>query len=144
MKQNYIICKGKRYNSGDTMDILWYTNGYRNAHNYTGIFVDCDPEKDEYRFIVDGFMYCFNKVCFWRIVVSEPIQDGPLHKIRKPSKPTFKEELSIDGLFVAWIWYIFIMLVLVIFNGRILGWIVASIVFFDYRNNKLRKAGYKS
>lgn len=144
MKQNYVIYKGKRYNSGDTMNILWYTNGYKTAHNYTGIFVDCDPEKDEYRLVINEFTYCFNKVSFWQTVVNEPIQEGPLYKTREPKKPTFKEEMNIDGLFIAWMWYIVIMLVLVIFNDRILGWIGASLMFFSYRSNKLRKAGYKS
>ena len=52
MKQDYVIYDGVRYNSGDTINILWYVNGNMNKRNYTGIFVDCDEKKDEYRFTV--------------------------------------------------------------------------------------------
>ena len=142
MKQNYVIYNGVKYNSGDTIHILWYTNGYRNKHNYTGVFIDCDEEKDEYRFTVDGQLYCFNKVCFWRTIRNTPIQETHFVK-REARKATFKEELNIDGLLIAWIWYVFIMGVAIIFNDRIGIWILASIVFFNYRNKKLREAGFK-
>ena len=79
MKKNYVIYKGKRYNSGDTINILWYKYGYNNECNYTGTFVDCDEEKDEYRFIVDGVTYSFNKVCFFRTIRNEPV----VNEIRK-------------------------------------------------------------
>ena len=55
----------------------------------------------------------------------------------------FTDELNNDSLFLAWIWYIFIMAISIIFNGFWLIWIVASYIFFDYRKEKLRKAGYK-
>ena len=52
MRQDYVVYKGKRYNSGDKIDILWHTHGCKNARYYTGIFLDCDEEKDEY--VVEG------------------------------------------------------------------------------------------
>mgnify|MGYP003292042507 CR=1 FL=1 len=51
--------------------------------------------------------------------------------------------VNIDGLFIAWIWYIAIMLILFIFYDRLVGWIAVSIIFFNYRNKKLREAGFK-
>ena len=142
MKQNHVIYKGVRYNSGDPIHILWYTQGYRNVHNYMGVFVECDEERDEYRFTVDGQLYCYNKVCFWKTIRNEPIQENYFVK-REPRQATLSEELNIDSLLIAWIWYILIMVVLIIFNGRIVGWIFASIVFFRYRRKKLREAGFK-
>ena len=139
MKQDYVIYKGKRYNSGDQIDILWHTCGYKNAHPYTGIFLDCDEEKDEYRFVVNDMEYIFNKICFYRIMY-----DAPPPVIKAPKKLTLEKELNIDGLLIAWIWYIVIMAVGTIFNGNIIIWIWASYVFFRYRNRKLREAGYKS
>ena len=142
MKQDYIIYKGVRYNSGDVIHIVWYTNGYKNHHNYTGIFVDCDEEKDEYRFTVDNQLYCFNKVVFYRIMRNAPITDSS--RIKQTSRQVkFTDELNIDGLFIAWIWYIAIMLILFIFYDRLVGWIAVSIIFFNYRNKKLREAGFK-
>lgn len=141
MKKDYVIYKGARYNSGDKINILWYTHGCKNAYNYTGTFVDCDEEKDEYRFIVDGHTYCFNKICFYRTIINEPIQDKNIKNV--PRKATMTEELNIEGMLIAWIWYIFIMCIAVIFYGRIGIWILASVVFFNYRRRKLNERGYK-
>ena len=141
MKQDYVICKGKKYNSGDVINILWYTHGNRNAHKHTGIFLDCDEEKDEYRLIVDGVTYSFNKTCFYRTVYDKEyvIQS----ENNTENKVVIKDELSIDGLFIAWVWYVFIMLLAIIFKDCIAIWIIASAIFFSYRNRKLREAGYR-
>lgn len=144
MRKNYVVCKGKTYHSGDTMDILWYTHGYKSAYPYTGTFLDCDEGKDEYRFIVDGQTYCFNKVCFYQMVCNNPIpKNGMYYTSNTPKQRTLKDELNIDGLLIAWIWYIFIMVIGTIFKGNITIWIFTSIIFFNYRNKKLREAGYK-
>jgi hypothetical protein len=58
-------------------------------------------------------------------------------------KHTILDELNIDGLFIAWAWYIFIMVIAALFYDRIGIWILASIIFFVYRNKKLKEAGYK-
>lgn len=144
MRQDYVVCKGKRYNSGDKIDIMWYTHGYKNVHHYTGTFLDCDEENDEYRFIVDGITYHFNKVCFYRIMCDNPPPPSGMQRDNKSAKElTLEKELDIDGLFLAWIWYIFIMVVGTIFRGNIMIWITASIIFFNYRNKKLKEAGYR-
>ena len=142
MKQDYVIYKGVRYNSGDKIHILWYTDGHRNVRNYTGIFVDCDEEKDEYRFTVDGILYRFNKTCFYQTIRNEPVQMSTQVK-KEPLKATFKNELCIDGLLIAWMWYVFIMAIAVIFYDRIGIWILASVIFFNYRKKKLKEEGYK-
>lgn len=141
MKRDYVIYKGKRYNSGDTIDILWYKCGYSNKCNHIGTFVDCDEEEDEYRFIVDGITYCFNKACFYRTMKDEPLPNETKNK--NSHKATFIEELCIDGLLIAWTWYVFIMLVAIIFYDRVVIWVVSSIIFFSYRSRKLKEAGYK-
>lgn len=149
MKKYYVVYKGKRYNSGDTINIIRYIdqygNIYANPRHETGIFLDCDEEKDEYRFLVDGNICCLNKSCFFRAMCDKKIpEEGTLHSTNKVSKKmTFKDELKIEGLFIAWIWYIFIMLILIIFNERIIGWIGASVIFFNYRDKKLKEAMYK-
>ena len=149
MKKYYVVYKGIKYNSGDTINILRYTdkygNTYRDPRLGVGIFLDCDEEKDEYRFVADGKTYCVNKICFFRTICdSKAFESEKSHYANgKPRKATFKDELNIDGLFIAWIWYILIMLILVIFNDRIFGWIGASIIFFNYRDKKLKEAGYR-
>lgn len=43
------------------------------------------------------------------------------------------KDTEINGLFLGWIWYIFIIIVVSIFNGAIIGWIVVSFFFFKWR-----------
>lgn len=144
MKQDYVICKGKRYNSGDTINIIWYDYRYNNSYKHKGIFIDCDEEKNEYRFTVDGEMYCFNKVCFWKTVINNTTANQNKNCIDNISnKKTFKDELNIDGMLIAWMWYIFIMAVAIIFKDCLGIWAITSIIFFNYRNKKLKEAGYK-
>lgn len=144
MKQNYVVYKGKRYNSGDTIDILWHTCGSLNSYKHTGTFIDCDEEKDEYRFSVDGITYNFNKVCFYQIMYNKTANNNTQPIVSNTSnKPTFKDELKIDSLLIAWIWYVFIMALAVIFKDCVLIWVLASVIFFSYRNKKIREAGYK-
>ena len=141
MKQDYVVCRGKKYNSGDTINILWYAHGNRNAYEHTGIFLDCDEEKDEYRLVIDDITYSFNKTSFYRTVYDK--RNVTQHKNSTQCNTTFKDELNIDGLFIAWVWYVFIMLLAIIFKDCIAIWIITSVIFFRYRNKKLREAGYK-
>ena len=43
------------------------------------------------------------------------------------------KDTEINGLFLGWVWYIFIMLVVSIFKGAVVGWIVVSFFFFKWR-----------
>ena len=58
-------------------------------------------------------------------------------------KLTFAKELEIDGMAIAWLWFIVLMAVTFIFNGNLFYWVVISICFFIYRYGKLREEGYK-
>lgn len=43
------------------------------------------------------------------------------------------KDTEINELFLGWVWYIFIMLVVSIFKGAVIGWIVVSFFFFKWR-----------
>lgn len=64
-----------------------------------------------------------------------------VYKPYTPVKETLKD-IDINRLVVGWIWYILIMLTLTIFNGRIVGWIVASIIFFRWRKKVKEEESY--
>ena len=51
-------------------------------------------------------------------------------------------DMDINGLVIGWIWYILIMATLTIFNGRIIGWIAASIIFFRWRKKVKETESY--
>lgn len=57
----------------------------------------------------------------------------PIEKRRKDSQ--------IDGLFLGWMWYIFLMLISIVFKEALGLWIFISIVFFKWRSDKIKKEG---
>lgn len=67
----------------------------------------------------------------------------PLEHMIGKQNPTFKEELEIDGMLIAWVWYVFLIGITLFFNGQIFYWAVISFIFFDYRRKKLKEEGYK-
>lgn len=58
-----------------------------------------------------------------------------------PVKETPKD-IDINRLVIGWIWYILIMATLTIFNGRIVGWIATSIIFFRWRKKVKEEESY--
>ena len=58
----------------------------------------------------------------------EPEPEVPVSNRRYP---------DCDDVFHGWIWYIAIMLLATIFNARIGIWIIATIVFFTWKNGLL-------
>ena len=100
-------------------------------------------------FKIDNFVHGYPKSMFDKVLVG--VTDKVNHdiiqnelKIHQKAKkvPTLQDEFNIDGLFIAWVWYIIIMLISIFLNGRVLVWIWATIIFFNYRRKKLRKAGF--
>jgi hypothetical protein len=141
MRQNYFIHNGKQYNSGDKviLDFLLYkTYMMRNAN---ATFLYYNPETREYHIEFYGEEYVYEEKLFYKKLCSGISPRAPTSTNCK--EYTFTNELNVDGLFIAWIWYIFIMAIAIIFYDRIAIWILASVIFFGYRNKKLKEAGYK-
>lgn len=140
MTQNYFIYNGERYNTGDIVKVLWYSVYAPTPKVKKAIFVNCDPEKDEYNFKVDEKMYCYTQKLFYRMICQNTEQPNIQNKACLQNR-TFMDELNMDGMLIAWMWYIFIMTIAIIFNGCIVIWIVTSYVFFNYRSNRLKNGG---
>lgn len=143
--QNYFIYNGKKYYSGTIIKIKYYTNIEE------VVFLGYCPERNKYalKFYPDRTEWHrkndFNKVL---IEITDKINKSYENWVQEKEeqmhpKLTAASEMSIDGMLIAWVWYIFIMLVAVIFKECIGIWIFASIVFFNYRNKKLKERGYK-
>ena len=77
MKQDFVTCKGKRYNSGDKIDVLWYYGGSQNPRKRTGVFIDCDEEANEYRIIIDEKIYA--EALFIRLDADVGLHHGSTH-----------------------------------------------------------------
>lgn len=142
MKENYFIYKGKQYNSGTIIVIRWFCYISCSMINTRATFIEHDLSNDQYVVEVYGEQYFYSEERFYNILCS--VVDNNIVNVPKvPKECKFSDELNIDGLLIAWTWYIFIMVVGIIFYDRIGIWILASAIFFNYRNKKLKEAGYK-
>lgn len=146
MRQNYFIYKGKRYDSG-TMIIVDRIDPYAGVSCKTKVeFLYYETDDDTYAIKVNGdvsinkgdlFLWSFHGSC------EEYKNRKPYNFHPQKKQWSLTNELNIKGMLAAWTWYVVIMAVAVIFNDRIGIWILASVVFFDYRYKKLKEAGYK-
>lgn len=145
MKQEYFIRNGIRYDKGTIVILLWFNPYARNVYNEKAKFLYYDTDKDEYTFEIWGQTFTYPQEIFEHkfVEIYDPNKVKAPKAQPQPKQHTFSDELKIDGLAVAWVWYVFIMAVAVIFYDRIGIWILASIIFFNYRSKKLKEAGYK-
>jgi hypothetical protein len=147
MKQNYFIYKGDKCYSGTTIEINKYDPIFNKNNKINAIFSHITGD-NKYVVKVNNNVFVYTENDFFKILISvinkiEAKNEAYEISNEKDKKHKFSDELNIEGMLIAWIWYIFIMLISIIFNGRMIIWVVASIIFFNYRNNKLRKAGIK-
>jgi hypothetical protein len=147
MKENHFTYKGMKYKSGTILKIK-PTVGRANPspkmfEEATFMFYNTDSEK--YFIQVGGTTYLLREQGFFDILIypMDRINNNYLAAVAEEERWSFGKELAIDNMPVAWIWYIFLMGLTFIFNGRIFYWIFISIIFFAYRNKKLREEGYR-
>ena len=130
--QDYCIVNGKRYNTGAVF-IIDFNGKQREAS-----FICCIPKTNMYRCKIDGTIWFITENDFQKKIVEitnkvDPSIRMPIAKIRK--------DTEIDGLFLGWLWYIFLMSISTIFYARIWLWILISVVFFDWRSKKIKEEG---
>lgn len=147
MREKYFIYKGIKYQSGTILKIK-PTSGKANPfpkifEEATFMFYNTDAEK--YCIQVGETIYVLSEKGFNDILIN-PTQKNNIkyiEKVAEETRWTFGRELAIDGMLVAWIWYIFLMSISIILKGAIVYWFLISIIFFRYRDKKLREEGYK-
>lgn len=149
MRLSYFDYDGKRYTSGTIIKIK-PTRNKRYTLCDEAVFLYYIPEKNWYsiafgpedELILSGRDF-FNILIGVTKLENTKYTEQICNSIKTENKTaTFTQELQIDGMLVAWIWYIFLMILVTFFNDRILGYVGFSIIFFRYRNKKLREAGY--
>ena len=141
---------GKRYGPGTIIIMKFYNGRLDRTEEERVTFCFRTTMRDEYDVqLPNGNVRGMFKFEFYDRIISVEdtvnpyvLQQTQVQTEKENGKPTFKDEMNIDGLFLAWIWYIFIMAVACIFHARFGIWTLASIVFFHYRKRKLREAGY--
>lgn len=144
MVQEYFIHNGRKYNAGTVIVIQQFNIYSCSLCDTKAIFQYYDTDKNMYAFKIDNKTEFCSEQDFKKLFrgIYEEICN-PKFCCSQPKEWSFKRELEIEGVLLAWIWYVFIMAVALIFNDRIGIWILTSVVFFSYRNRKLKEAGYK-
>lgn len=129
---NYFKVNGIKYDTGT----VFITN-YMGKH-VEASFMYYDTEQKRYVYKIKDCTYYDTHTLFWRKFVSVTNKmDNTIHLpvIKR------KKEFEIDGLFIGWVWYIFLMGISIIFKDAIGLWIIISIVFFNWRSKKIKEEG---
>lgn len=129
---NYFVWNGAKYYTGTVIvinDMGRQTEAsficYDNTYNY-------------YFFQVKQCRHMMRPAQFEKALIT--VTEKRDAKVHMPVVKILKDS-QIDGLFLGWIWYIFLMAIATIFKGNIGLWIVISIAFFNWRNNKIKEEG---
>ena len=138
-ERRYFVFNGEQYYTGTVIRLKVYDNM---ARQYLEKDVTFFYVLDDNRYVVGGSntSMVLSTTDFFNALVKVVNIPSPTLKSCENThrRLTFIEELGIEGMLAAWIWYIFIMLVAVIFNDCIIIWISASLIFFNYRNRKIK------
>lgn len=151
-KQYYFMYKGRKIETGTILKIKsWKPSSVEESIEEI-VFEWYVPEMDLYVFKytstygtkgsgMNGDKFKKYLVCPTNKMDSYVVKE---HQMRmENNKLTFIKELQIDSMFFAWMWYIVLMGVTLIFNGFPIYWAVISLCFFIYRYGKLKDGGYK-
>lgn len=133
MKQNYFVVDGIKYYTGAifiTQDMV--------GKRVEASFVYYDTDKDRYVYKVKDCICDIDHNNFWRMFIC--MTDKVNKSVRMPTIKT-KKDIEINGLFIGWVWYIFLMLISAIFKDAIGLWILISVIFFGWRAKKIKEEG---
>ena len=150
MNQNYFVYNGKRYGPGTIFKIKNPNSKCYYDTEAQAVFIGCNHDNDFYIFTVYDKTYRYHKNCFYNslieVIGGADVETASKYMPRSMQNKeySFRKELDIDGMLIAWLWYVFIVAIGTIFYARIIIWIIASVVFFNYRSQKLKEEGYKS
>lgn len=132
MRRNYFEHNGKMYYTG-TVFIIKDMGKEAEAK-----FICYDTDHAKYVYRINSCTWHVHEKWFRENFVM--VTDKVDLNVHMPVVKKFKET-EIDGLFLGWIWYIFLMLVSVIFKDAIGLWIIISVVFFSWRSKKIKEEG---
>lgn len=130
--QNYFVWNGIKYYTGTVIVV----NDM--GRQVEASFVCYDKTYNWYIYKIKECRYSVWPKQFEQALIE--VTDRVDKKVHMPMVKTLKDS-QIDGLFLGWIWYIFLMAIATIFKGNIGLWIIISIAFFNWRNNKIKEEG---
>ena len=150
MTQDYFVYNGEQYKQNTVIVVKWFCCTTRSLCDVKAKFIEHDTDKNEYIIEISGKRYAYKEEIFYKIIQTVYDENGcPIRNYKTQNNEfgyrrySFVNELNIEGVLNAWMIYVLIMAVGTIFYDRILIWVFTSIIFFIYRNKKLKEAGYK-
>ena len=151
-KQYYFIYNGKRIETGTILKIKPWRNSMGECFVEEIVFEWYVPEIDLYVFRYTsnygtkgsgmyGYIFKEYLICPTSKMDVYVVRDHNM--LMENNNLTFVKELQVDGMAIAWLWYVVLMAVTLIFNGFIVYWVLINLCFFIYRYGKLKEEGYK-
>ena len=132
VRENYIIVNKTKYYTG-TVFVINFNGKIQEA-----AFVCYVPKTNRILCKLSDKRWWINADDFRKRIVE--ITDKVDVNVSMPVQKTMKDS-EIDGLFIGWLWYIFLMGISVIFKDAIGLWALISVVFFTWRKKKIEEEG---
>lgn len=132
MYRNYFVVDGEKYYTGTIFTLN------EMGKEVEATFICYDTEHNRYIYRIDGCTWRSSDKYFQKFFIA--VTDKRDSKEHMPVKKKMNE-FNISGMFLGWVWYIFLMLIIVLFRERIGLWILTTAVFFSWRSNKIKKEG---
>lgn len=130
---DFFVHNGAVYHTGTILIINW--NG--KAKEVTFMWYDSKTDKIKFRFDDSGWSVLRPNDFYNSIIYITNRVDSSVHM---PVVKT-RKDWEIDGLFLGWIWYIFLMGISAIFKDALGLWLLISFVFFNWRSRKFKEEG---
>lgn len=132
MAQNYFVANGKRYYTGTVFVVN--NMGQRTDAS----FVCYDRDRKRYVYKIKDHTFHVDEKTFNNRFIN--VTNRANSTVVGPVVKT-KSDMQVNGLFLGWMWYIFLMALSAIFKDAIGLWILISVVFFNWRSEKIKKEG---
>lgn len=137
----YFEHKGKRYYTGTVVKLR--VQGYASTAEKEAVFVAHDPEEHRCLYLIKQCVCDLKENTFFdRIIEVTNRMDATnandvYRRWAAPREVRPKRDFEVPGMLGAWIAYIVVMIGLLIFNQWYIGWIAATVIFFNYRNKMM-------
>lgn len=132
MFQNYFIANGQKYYTGT----IFIVNNMGKQEEAS--FICYDTEHKRYAYKIKNCVWYADPENFNKMFVAPTDKKNVSTAI--PETKT-KKDSEIGGLFIGWVWYVFLMGISTIFKDAIGLWILISIIFFSWRSKKIKEEG---
>lgn len=132
MFQNYFAYNGQQYYTGTIILVK------HNGKEIEASFVCYNEKNGRYIYQIDSCKYHVTSEQFYNHLIA--VTNRVDNSTHTPEVKTMRDRY-VSGLFVGWVWYIFLMGLSVILKGAVVYWAIISVIFFNWRTKKIKEEG---